>query len=105
MIYLNDEEFDLLKVLRLSFLKRAHEFFKKRPKPYSVTKKQAVEYPISKDNGKGNGKIYPEYEPSKVESTRDSLLWSWRRFKEHYRDLQDEYTQEMIKEVHNLIYS
>jgi len=42
LVYLTEEEFRFLKVLRFDFLKRAGYFFKKPPKVGSVAQKEAL---------------------------------------------------------------
>jgi len=39
---------------------------------------------------KKNGTIiYYDYEPSRIQNTRDSLFWQWRRVREWYRYIND----------------
>ena len=78
-----------MKKLRSCFLKRARAFFKKTSKPRSAAKKQALECPVIKEDGPRNGKIPIVYEPSKVESTGESLVHQWARMKEYYRVFDD----------------
>jgi len=103
LFYLIDDEFVLLKKLRSCFLKRARSFFKKYSKPRSAAKKQALECPVIKDDSRSNGKIPPEYEPSKAESTKESLVHRWARMKEYYRVLDDEYSRQALKEARALM--
>lgn len=105
LIYLNKEEFNLLKRLRLAFLKRARRFFKKEPKPRSLAKKDILECPTTKDPSGGNGKICPSYESTSIHYTRDSLLWGWRRVKEYFRDLFDMDNASATREVYALMHT
>lgn len=104
LFYLIDEEFVLLKKLKSSFLKRARELFKNGPILQYYAKNKPLASHITKDDHPDNGKICPGYEPTKIEYTRDSLLWSWRRFKEYWSDIQDGHIDEMAIEARSLRY-
>ena len=102
LIYLNKEEFELLRSLRLCFLKRIKGFFKKEPKIASSVKQSCV----SSSARQYPNKSYPDYEASKIQYTRASLLWGWKRVREFYRDLQEGFDNKAIKRtVYNLMYS
>jgi hypothetical protein len=105
LIYLNKEEFNLLKVLRFDFLKRTRRFFENLPKSHFVTQKHRLECPVTQDLNQGNGNTCPDYEPTNILLTRNSLFWRWRRVKEYYRDFLDKEDNGEAKEVYALIHS
>ena len=103
LIYLNKEEFDLLKVLRVCFLKRALSFFKQPPEPRFVTEEKPFKCPTTHDLDQGDGKISPSYESTNIHHTRDSLFWAWRRVKEYCRDLLDMDDKSAMREAYQLM--
>ena len=90
LIYLNKEEFKLLRSLRLCFLKRIKGFFRKEAKSENFGKKSFNKSNISEDLNGRNGKACPDYEASKIYNTRNSLLWGWIRVREYYRGLEED---------------
>jgi len=106
LIYINKEEFKLLRSLRLCFLKRIKGFFKKEPISRFVDKKVCIKSSITKDPGQKNGRVYPGYESTKIQYTRASLLWGWIRVREYYKGLEENSpNREIMKEVYELRYS
>ena len=107
LVYLSEEEFKFLKLLRFDFLKKARRFFEKQPRTKFLTKKQPLECPTNRD-------LLPRianhhiscYEPTNIVNTRDSLFWSWRRVREFYRDYLDIEQDDASKErqVYKLMY-
>ena len=91
-----------MKSLRVCFLKRIQGFFKKEPRIASCVKQSF----ITSSKRQYPDKIYPDYEASKIQYTRASLLWGWKRVREFYRDLQEGADNKVIKRtVYNLMYS
>ena len=86
LVYLSEEEFKFLKLLRFDFLKKARGFFEKQPRTRFLTKKQPLECPVNKDLLPRIDNHVPCYEPTNIVNTRDSLFWGWRRVREFYRD-------------------
>ena len=102
LIYLNKEEFRLLRKLRKSFLKRARLFFKKAPKQDSSPREYRLKRFIRDDLRKNNDNTYPSYEATNISLTRDSLFWRWRRVKEYYKDFLGIDNNLTMKEVYRL---
>jgi len=101
--YLRVEEFKILSDLKFKFIKRARDFFRKRGKSGFVDKNKAVGCAVRRDNRESNDKIYPCYEPTRIEYARDSLFWSWRRVKEYFRELKGMNDKKLLKEVYSLM--
>jgi len=105
LIYLNKEEFSLLRKLRKSFLKRARLFFRKAPKQDSSPRKYRLKRFVRDDLRKIDGKAYPEYEATNAVNVTDSLPWSWRRVKEYYKDFVDVEDKTAMKQAYMLMTS
>ena len=106
LVYLTEEEFKFLKLLRERFLKRTRRFFKKAPRANSVAKKQALQCPTKEDLKPRIDNHTPCYEPTNIMATRDSEFWSWMRVKEYDRYIfQEENMETGIQQVRELIYS
>jgi len=106
LIYINKEEFKLLRSLRFCFLKGIRRFFRKEAKSEKYGEKSSNKSNIKRDLDQGNGKIYPSYEATKIEDTRNSLLWSWRRVRAFYREMQEIYdNKDLQKLAYELKYS
>jgi len=90
LVYLSEEEFEFLKLKRVEFLKRVGYFGEKLPEGRKVEKKDALGSPTNEDLKRGIHRYIPSYEPTNIFSTRDSILWSWRRVAEYYQDFLDE---------------
>ena len=105
LIYLSEEEFKFLKVLRENFLKKARGFFEKPPKTRAVAEKQPIVNPASKDFIGGIDNYALSYEPTNIVATRNCLFWSWRRVREYYRDFLVPEENGEAKEVAALLHS
>lgn len=105
LLYLSEEEFKFLKVLRENFLKKARGFFEKPPKTRAVAEKQPTASPVSADLSSGIDNHTRCYEPTNILATRNCLFWSWRRVREYYRDFLVPEENGEAKEVYALMYS
>jgi hypothetical protein len=105
LVYLSDEEFKFLKLLRFDFLKRARRFFEKQPEAGIVAKKQALGNSARDDLLPRIDNHTSCYEPTNMINTRDCLFWSWRRVKEYCRDFLVREDNGEAKEVYALIHS
>ncbi len=105
LLYLSEEEFKFLKVLRENFLKKVRGFFKKSPKTKAVARKQPTASPKSADLLSGIDNHTRCYEPTNILATRNSLFWSWRRVREYYRDFLVPEENGESKEVYALMHS
>ena len=105
LLYLSEEEFKFLKVLRGNFLKKACGFFEKPPKTKAVAGKQSIVSPTTVDFSSRVDNHTLCYEPTNILATRNSLFWSWRRVKEYCRDFLVPEENGEAKEVYALIHS
>jgi hypothetical protein len=102
LVYLSKEEFKFLKQKRVEFLKKWGQFGEEEPKVGLGGKKEAIRGCIKEDL-KGRIRNHtPCYEATNIHATRDSLIWSWRRVKEYYQDLEEELDSKM-KQMKRLI--
>ena len=105
LLYLSEEEFKLLKVLRENFLKKVCGFFEKPPKTRAVTEEQPIAGSTSADFSSGIDSYTRCYEPTNILATRNSLFWRWRRVKEYCRDFLVPEENGEAKEVAALLHS
>ena len=105
LLYLSEEEFKFLKVLRENFLKKVRGFFEKPPKTRAVAEKQPIVNPKSADLLSGIDNHTRCYEPTNILATRNSLFWSWRRVEEYCRDFLVPEENGEAKEVYALMHS
>jgi len=105
LIYLSEEEFKFLKVLRENFLKQVRGFFEKPLKTRVAAEKQPIVSPTTVDLLSGIDNHTRCYEPTNILATRNSLFWSWRRVNEYCRDFLIREDNGELKEVYALIHS
>ena len=105
LVYLSEEEFNFLKLLRFDFLKRARGFFQKQPRRHFVVKKESLIAPRNEDLKPSIDNHTACYEPTNIINTRDSLFWAWSRVKEYYRDFLVPEENGEAKEVYALLHS
>jgi hypothetical protein len=105
LVYLSEEEFRFLRLLRERFLRKAGRFFEKQPKARTVTKKQALGSPTRDDLLPKIDNHTSCYEPTNMINTRDCLFWSWRRVKEYCRDFLVREDNGEAREVYALMHS
>ena len=105
LVYLSEEEFKFLGLLRFDFLKRARGFFQEQPKAQPAAKKQFLGSPVRDDLRPRMDNHASCYEPTKILSTRNSLFWNWRRVKEYCRDFLVPEENGEAREAYTLIHS
>ena len=105
LIYLTEEEFKLLELLKKRFLKRIGRF-SKGSYSKAFPRKAFLKSPERKDLRQDNYIIPFLYEPTNIDYTRESLYWSWRRVKEYYENIfQEEGMNIKIQQARRLMYS
>ena len=105
LIYLSEEEFKFLKVLRGNFLKKVRGFFEKPPKTRTAAEKQPIVSPTTVDLSSRIDNHARCYEPTNMVTTRDALFWGWRRVNEYCRDFLIREDNGEAKEVYALMHS
>jgi hypothetical protein len=114
LVYLNEEEFEFLKLKRVEFLKKWGYFREERIRPERIHGERTKERLGGKRGAIGGslsedlrGRIHNHtlcYQATDIQATRDSLFWSWRRVKEYYQDLEEELDSKM-KQMKKLLSS
>ena len=103
LIYLTEEEFKFLKILRFEFLRKTGQFFKKGLNRSPEAEKEPQGCPESEDDSQSNGNGYASYEATNIGFTWDSLYWSWRRVKEFHNSLcEDERCNDLSRQAKEL---
>ena len=105
LLYLSEEEFKFLKVLRGNFLKKVLGFFEKPPKTRVVAEEQLITGPTRGDLQSRIDNNTLCYEPTNMVTTRDALFWGWRRVNEYCRDFLIREDNGEAKEVYALMHS
>ena len=105
LLYLSEEEFKFLKVLRGNFLKKVLGFFEKPPKTRVVAEEQLITGPTRGDLQSRIDNHTLCYEPTNMVTTRDALFWGWRRVNEYCRDFLTKEDNGESKEAYALMHS
>ena len=105
LLYLSEEEFKFLKVLRENFLNKVRGFFEKPQKIRTAAEKQPIVSLTTVDLSSGIDNHARCYEPTNMVTTRDALFWGWRRVNEYCRDFLTKEDNSEAREVYALMHS